>query len=149
MGSREDSALHDDIGHLDCQRRLVASRGNAAEGVGRRKLLLLAAPSEWCVLPVWRPAGDCRLAIFTGSLPCLDARFGGHGAEPEAKGLVARFHDVVMVGESVNAIEKARPAPEVFANILKGLKSASSAVENALNSAVKSGTAAVKKAGAA
>ena len=56
---------------------------------------------------------------------------------------VAHFHS------GVDVIEKAHPAPEVFANIGKGLKSAASAVENALDSAVKTGTAAVKKARAA
>ena len=56
---------------------------------------------------------------------------------------------VVHFNSGVDAIEKAHPAPEVFANIGKGLKSAASAMENALESAVKSGTAAVKKARAA
>ena len=52
----------------------------------------------------------------------------------------AQFH------ASVDAIEKAHPAPEAFAAVSKGLKTAASTMENALESAMKTGTAAVKKA---
>ena len=56
---------------------------------------------------------------------------------------------VAHFNSGVDAIEKAHPAPDVFANIGKGLRSAASAVENAVDSAVKSGTSSVKKARAA
>jgi len=56
---------------------------------------------------------------------------------------------VAHFNATVDAVEKAHPAPEVFATVGKGLKSAASAMENALESAVKTGTAAVKKARAA
>jgi hypothetical protein len=56
---------------------------------------------------------------------------------------VAHFHS------GVDAIEKGHPAPEAFANIGKGMKTAAAAMENALDSAVKNGTAAVKRARAA
>ena len=52
----------------------------------------------------------------------------------------AHFHS------SVDALEKAHPAPEAFATVGKGLKSAASTMENALESALKTGAAAVKKA---
>jgi TPR repeat protein len=53
---------------------------------------------------------------------------------------VAHFHS------GVDALEKTHPAPDAFANVGKGLKTAATAMENALDSVVKSGTAAVKKA---
>ena len=64
---------------------------------------------------------------------------------------ITNLKDVTAMGvahfnSGVDAIEKAHPAREVFASIGKGMKSAASAVENALDSAAKSGTAAVKKA---
>jgi hypothetical protein len=52
----------------------------------------------------------------------------------------AQFHS------SVDAFEKAHPAPESFAAVGKSLKTAASTMENALESAMKTGTAAVKKA---
>ena len=52
----------------------------------------------------------------------------------------AHFHS------SVDTLEKAHPAPEAFANVGKGLKNAASTMENALESVMKKGTAAVKKA---
>lgn len=55
----------------------------------------------------------------------------------------AQFHS------SVDALEKAHPAPEAFATVGKGLKDAASKMENALESAMKNGAAAVKKARAA
>lgn len=51
----------------------------------------------------------------------------------------AQFHS------SVDAIEKAHPAPEAFASVGKGLKDAASKVETALESAMKNGAAAIKK----
>lgn len=56
---------------------------------------------------------------------------------------VAQFHS------SVDALEKAHPAPEAFANVGKGLKSAASSLGNAVESAMKNGAApatAAKKA---
>lgn len=46
---------------------------------------------------------------------------------------------------SVDALEKAHPAPEAFATVGKGLKDAASKMETALESAMKNGAAAVKK----
>lgn len=56
---------------------------------------------------------------------------------------------VAQFNFSVDALEKAHPAPEAFAGVAKGLKDAASTVENALESAMKRGAAAVKKARAA
>lgn len=53
---------------------------------------------------------------------------------------------VAQFNSSVDALEKAHPAPEVFANVGKSLKTAASTMETALDSAMKSGAAAVKKA---
>lgn len=47
---------------------------------------------------------------------------------------------------SIDALQKAHPAPEAFAGMAKGLKDAATTAENALESAMKSGAAAVKKA---
>ena len=52
---------------------------------------------------------------------------------------IAQFH------ASVDALEKAHPMPEAFAAVGKSLKTAASTMENALESAVKTGTAAIKK----
>ncbi|CAN5136476.1 hypothetical protein BH10PSE16_BH10PSE16_16870 [soil metagenome] len=52
----------------------------------------------------------------------------------------AQFHT------SVDALQKAHPAPEAFAPVSKGLKDAASKMEDAVESAVKNGSAAVKKA---
>lgn len=53
---------------------------------------------------------------------------------------VAQFH------ASVDALEKAHPAPEAFASVGKSLKSAASNVETVLDTAVKKGAAAVASA---
>ena len=53
---------------------------------------------------------------------------------------------VAQFNSSVDALEKAHPAPETFANVGKSLKAAASAVENALESAMKNGAAAVAAA---
>ena len=53
---------------------------------------------------------------------------------------------VAQFNSSVDALEKAHPAPEVFANVGKSLKTAASSMETALESAMKNGVAAVKKA---
>lgn len=53
---------------------------------------------------------------------------------------------VAQFNSSVDALEKAHPAPEVFANVGKSLKTAASTMETTLESALKSGVAAVKKA---
>lgn len=55
----------------------------------------------------------------------------------------AQFHS------GVDVLQKAHPAPETFAIVGKGLKDAASNMENALESAMKNGAAAVKKAHAA
>lgn len=46
---------------------------------------------------------------------------------------------------SVEAIEKAHPAPEAFAAVAKGMKEAAANVETSLDSALNNGAAAVKK----
>ena len=56
---------------------------------------------------------------------------------------------VAQFSAGVDAVEKAHPAPEGFANVGKGLKSAAATMENALESAFKNGAAVVKKARAA
>lgn len=53
---------------------------------------------------------------------------------------------VAQFNSSVDAFEKAHPAPEAFANVTKSLKSAASNLETALETAVKTGTAAVAAA---
>ncbi|MDQ3060898.1 MAG: hypothetical protein M3R45_15515 [Pseudomonadota bacterium] len=53
---------------------------------------------------------------------------------------VAQFHT------SVDAFEKAHPAPEAFASVGKSLKTAASSVETAVETAVKKGSAAVTAA---
>lgn len=50
---------------------------------------------------------------------------------------VAQFHS------TLDALEKAHPAPEAFAAVGKGLKTAVSSIEQALESAVKQGASAV------
>ena len=50
----------------------------------------------------------------------------------------AQFHT------SVDALQKAHPAPEAFATVGKGLKDAASAMENVLELAMKNGATAVK-----
>ena len=52
----------------------------------------------------------------------------------------AQFHS------GVDALEKAHPAPEAFAAVGKGMKTAATKIEQALESTLKSGAAAVKKA---
>ena len=52
----------------------------------------------------------------------------------------AQFHT------SVDALQKAHPAPEAFASVGKCLKDAASTMENALESAMKNGATAVKTA---
>jgi hypothetical protein len=47
---------------------------------------------------------------------------------------------------SVDTLQKSHPAPEVFAAVGKGLKSAASTMETAMESAMKTGASAVKKA---
>ena len=56
---------------------------------------------------------------------------------------------VAQFNSSVDALEKAHPAPEAFANVGKNLKAAASTMENALESAMKNGAAAVAAAPAA
>lgn len=51
----------------------------------------------------------------------------------------AQFH------AGVDALEKAHPAPEAFATVGKGLKTVASTMENALESAMKTGAAVIKK----
>ena len=52
---------------------------------------------------------------------------------------VAQFH------ATVDAMEKAHPAPEAFANVGKSLKTAASNIEDVLESAVKRGASAVSE----
>ena len=52
---------------------------------------------------------------------------------------VSQFHT------SVDAFEKAHPAPEAFSNVAKGMKDAASKMEVSIESAMKQGTAAIKK----
>lgn len=47
---------------------------------------------------------------------------------------------------SIDALQKAHPVPEAFAGMAKGLKDAVTTAENVLESAMKTGAAAVKKA---
>lgn len=56
---------------------------------------------------------------------------------------------VAQFNTSIDALEKASPAPEVFANVGKSLKSAASSMETALESAMTKGSAAVASASAA
>jgi hypothetical protein len=56
---------------------------------------------------------------------------------------------VAQFNTSIDALEKAHPAPEVFANVGKSLKTAASSMEEALDSAMKKGSAAVASASAA
>lgn len=74
-----------------------------------------------------KAAAESNLAIATQNLKDVSA-LG-----------FSQFHS------SVEAIEKAHPAPEAFAPVSKGLKDAATKVETALETAIKTGTAAVKK----
>ncbi len=56
---------------------------------------------------------------------------------------------VAQFNASVDTLEKSSPAPEAFAGVAKGMKAAASTMENALESAMKNGAAAAKKARAA
>ena len=56
---------------------------------------------------------------------------------------------VAQFNTSVDALQKAHPAPEAFATVGKGLKDAAAKIEDALDSALKNGAAVVKKARAA
>ena len=56
---------------------------------------------------------------------------------------------VTQFNASVDTLEKSSPAPEAFAGVAKGMKAAASTMENALESAMKNGAAAAKKARAA
>lgn len=47
---------------------------------------------------------------------------------------------------SVDALQKAHPAPEAFASVGKGMKDAASTMETAMESALKNGASAVKTA---
>lgn len=53
---------------------------------------------------------------------------------------VEQFHS------GVDAIEKSHPAPDAFAGVAKGMKAAASSMENAVESAMKNGAAAVASA---
>lgn len=53
---------------------------------------------------------------------------------------------VAQFNSTVDAIEKSAPAPEAFASVGKSLKAAASTMENAVESALKTGAAAAKKA---
>ena len=53
---------------------------------------------------------------------------------------------VAQFNASVDSIEKSHPAPEAFANVGKNLKAAAATVENAVESGLKNGAAALKKA---
>jgi polyhydroxyalkanoate synthesis regulator phasin len=53
---------------------------------------------------------------------------------------------VAQFQSSIDTMQKSSPAPEAFASVAKGFKDAASKVENALESAMKNGAVAVKKA---
>jgi hypothetical protein len=55
---------------------------------------------------------------------------------------------VAQFSSSIDALEKAHPAPEVFATMGKSLKSAAASMETALESAMTKGSAAVSSASA-
>ena len=77
---------------------LITSRWKGAKGVARNGFPPARAPSERLV---WLLCCWCCQAAFASAFPGLDARLGGHGAVPEPVGLVARLHDVAVVGEPV------------------------------------------------
>lgn len=52
---------------------------------------------------------------------------------------------VAQFKSTVDTLEKSSPAPEAFAGVAKGMKEAATTIETALDSAMKTGTAAVKK----
>ena len=72
--------------------------GKVAKGLARSRFPHASATSEWLF---WLRSCGRSLAVFAGNFPGLDARFGGHGAVPEPLGLVARLHDVAVVGEPI------------------------------------------------
>jgi len=53
---------------------------------------------------------------------------------------------VAQFQSSIDTMQKSSPAPEAFASVAKGFKDAASKVENALESAMKNGAVAAKKA---
>ena len=54
---------------------------------------------------------------------------------------------VAQFTSSVDAMEKASPAPEALAGLTKGMKDAAAKIETTVESALNSGAAAIKKAG--
>lgn len=56
---------------------------------------------------------------------------------------------VAQFNANVDSLEKSSPAPESFAGVAKGMKAAASSMENALETVIKNGSAAAKKARAA
>ena len=69
--------------------------------VARSAIPPARAPSEWLFGLLCRLCWRAAFADASGTFPCLDARLGSHRAVPEAKGLIARLHDVAMVGQPV------------------------------------------------
>jgi len=76
----------------------------------------------------FKASAEAGMALFTRNLK-----------EAAALG-VGQFH------HSVDAIEKSHPAPEAFAKVGQNLKAAASTAENAVNSILEKGTAAVSSA---
>ena len=54
---------------------------------------------------------------------------------------------VAQFTTSIDAMEKAHPAPEAIAGLTKGMKDAAAKIETSVESALDNGTAAIKKAG--
>ena len=74
-------------------------------------------------------------------------------AESSIATATQNWKDVTALGfaqvhAGVNAVEKTDPAPEAFATVGKGLKDVASTMGNALESALKTGAAVIKKSGA-
>ena len=69
-------------------------QGNGVKGVARNAIALVESLSER-IVTLGRFGGLARL------LPVFDPRLGCHAAVLETVGLIARLHNVAMVGQSV------------------------------------------------
>ena len=75
----------------------ILSRGKGAQGVARSGFPLACDASESLdgYLCCWR-----HPPFFADAFPGHDARLGGHGAVSELIRLVARLHDVTVMGDT-------------------------------------------------
>jgi hypothetical protein len=84
-----------------------------------------SAKDPQAAFEVFKASAEASIAMFTKNLKAATSLS------------VGQFHS------SVDAIEKAHPAPEAFASVAKNLKAAASTAESTLETALEKGAAAV------